>query len=163
MTNKSIKISGLERSLRNPTDTDFLVKGGVMCLEDTPTGYRVVQSISTWLTNDNYNRREVSVGVACDFMMRKVRAVAENFRGNKNNPQALTNITEQIRVALNDLARPEPGGPGVLAGDTENPPFKDLLVTQQSDVMRIEFTASPVLPINYIPIVCHAVPYPTST
>jgi hypothetical protein len=159
LTNKSLKVSGLERKLINPKDTDPLILGGVLCLEDTPNGYKVIQSISTWLINDNYNRREVSVGMACDFMMRKVRATVESLRGTKNNPGTLALAVEMVKSALAALAVPEPGGPGVLAGDASHPAYRNLSITQDGDIMRIEFEASPVLPINYIPIVCYASPY----
>jgi len=134
-----------------------------LCIEDTPEGFKVLQSISTWMINDNYNRREVSVGVACDFMMRKVRGSVEQLRGSKNNPQSLALALEMVKAALLELSRPEPSGPGVLAGDTVNPPFKNLSASQEGDVMRIEFQASPVLPINYIPITVYAVPYAGSS
>lgn len=159
MTNKSLNISGTERKLRNPTDTDDLINGGVLCVEDTASGYRVVQSISTWLTNDNYNRREVSVGFACDFVMRKVRAALDQFRGAKNNPQALALAASIVDTTLAELARPEPMGPGVLAGDSANPAYKNISVTQEGDILRVEFQASPVIPINYVPITVFAVPY----
>lgn len=48
LTNKSFKARGLERKLRNPTDTDQLIKGGVLCVEDANGVYKVVQSITTW-------------------------------------------------------------------------------------------------------------------
>lgn len=159
MTNKSLSISGMERKLRNPTDTDDLITGGVLCIEDSTSGYRVVQSISTWLTNDNYNRREVSVGFACDFVMRKVRAALDPFRGAKNNPQALALAGSIVDTTLAELSRAEPMGPGVLAGDTNNPPYKNITVSQEGDVLRVEFQASPVIPINYVPITVFAVPY----
>lgn len=159
MTNKSINISGTERKLRNPTDTDDLINGGVLCIEDASSGYRVVQSISTWLTNDNYNRREVSVGFACDFVMRKVRGALDQFRGAKNNPQALALAASIVDTTLAELARPEPMGPGVLAGDSANPAYKNISVSQEGDILRVEFQASPVIPINYVPITVFAVPY----
>ncbi len=159
MTNKSLSIAGLERKLRNPTDTDDLITAGVLCIEDTPNGYRVVQSISTWLNNDNYNRREISVGFACDFVMRGVRAALDRFRGAKNNPSSLETAASVIDTVLRSMAVPEPVGPGVLAGDSANPPYKNIRVTQEGDIMRAEFQASPVIPINYIPIVCYASPY----
>lgn len=163
MTNKSLSIAGMERQLRNPTDTDDLITGGVLCLEDTSSGYRVVQSISTWLTNDNYNRREISVGFACDFVMRKVRSAMDQFRGAKNSPSSLLLASSVIDTALRELSMPEPMGPGVLVGDAINPPFKNITVTQEGDIMRAEFQASPVIPINYIPIVCYASPYKGSS
>jgi hypothetical protein len=159
LTNKSLKIRGLERKLRNPTDTDALITGGVLCIEDTPTGYKVVQSISTWLVNDNYNRREISVGVALDFTMRNVRNAVDDLRGAKNNPVTLSLAVERAESALRELARPEPAGPGVLAGDAASPAYKNITASADGDVLRIEFQCSPVIPANYIPITCYAVPF----
>lgn len=159
LTNKSLKVRGLERKLRNPTDTDALISGGVLCIEDTKTGYKVVQSISTWLTNGNYNRREISVGVALDFVMRNVRNSVDELRGFKNNPIQLSMAVERTESVLRELARPEPSGPGVLAGDEANPPYRNISASAVGDQLQIEFQCSPVLPINYIPVTCFAVPW----
>lgn len=159
MTNKALKVRGLERKLRNPTDTDKLITGGVLCIEDTDSGYKVVQSISTWLINTNYNRKEISVGVALDFVMRNLRNAVDSMRGKKGNPISLALIIEKADSALRELSRPEPGGPGVLVGDAAHPPYRNLVAFLEGDVARIEFEGSPVLPINYIPIVCYASPY----
>lgn len=159
LTNKSIKARGLERKLRNPTDTDKLIQGGVLCVEDTPTGYKVVKSITTWLNNTNYNRVEVSVGVACDFVARNVRNAVDALRGAKGSPATLSDAVSRADSALRALAMPEPMGPGVIVGDKANPAYKGLTASLEGDVMRIEFQCSPVIPVNYIPVVIHAVPY----
>jgi hypothetical protein len=159
LTNKSIKVRGLERKLRNPTDTDQLLKGGVLCVEDTLEGFKVVQSITTWLINDNYNRVEVSVGVATDFAIRNVRKAVDKFRGKKMTPVLLTQAIEAADTVLKKLSEPEPMGPAVLVGDATNPPYKNIKASIEADVLRIEFEASPVISCNYIPIVMHAVPY----
>lgn len=159
LTNKAIKVRGLERILRNPTDTDQLLLGGVLCVEETLQGYKVVQSITTWLINTNYNRREVSVGVAVDFTMRNIRNAVDVLRGEKMTPALLTQAISRAETALTELSRPEPMGPAVLVGDKVNPPFKNITASIDGDVLRIEFQASPVISCNYIPIVMHAVPY----
>lgn len=159
LTNKSIKVRGLERKLRNPTDTDVLIEGGVLCVEDTPNGYKVVKSITTWLVNDNYNRVEVSTGVAVDFVARNVRDALEDLKGARANPRVLGEAVSRTESALRELARPEPVGPGVIVGDAENPPYKNITASIEGDVMRVEFQCSPVIPVNYIPVVIHAVPW----
>lgn len=159
LTNKSIKVRGLERKLRNPTDTDKLILGGVLCVEDTPKGYKVVKSITTWLTNANYNRVEISVGVALDFVSRNVRNILDDLRGAKGSPATLAEAVNRVDSTLRELARPEPMGPGVIVGDKANPPFRDITASLEGDVMRVEFQCSPVIPVNYIPVVIHAVPY----
>ena len=159
LTNKSIKIRGIERNLRNPTDTDILINGGVLCVENTKKGYKVVKSITTWLVNNNYNRVEVSVGVACDFTSRAVRDAVDDLRGAKGLPSLLADAISRVETALRQLAVPEPMGPGVLVGDKLNPPYKNITAALSGDVLRIEYQASPVIPANYILLVMHAVPY----
>lgn len=159
LTNKAIKVRGLERKLRNPTDTDLLINGGVLCVEETNTGFKVVQSISTWLVNDNFNRVEVSCGVAVDFVARNVRNAIDVLRGEKAGPIALSRAVSITDTALRELARPEPQGPGVIVGDATNPAYKNISASIEGDVLRVEFQASPVIPINFIPVTIFAVPF----
>ena len=159
LTNKSLKVRGLERKLRNPTDTDKLIRGGVLCVEEKPNGYRVVKSISTWLTNKNYNRVEVSTGVACDFVARNVRNALDPLRGSKAGPQLLGMAIARAESALRELARSEPQGPGVIVGDAKSPAYRNISASIEGDVLRVQFECSPVIPANYIPVTIFAVPY----
>lgn len=159
LTNKTIVARGLERKLRNPTDTDDLILGGVLCLEDTPQGFKVVKSISTWLQNRNYNRVEVSCGVAADYVARNVREAVDVLRGAKGDPRALTRAVGLTESTLRELAKPEPAGPGVIVGDENSPAYRNIRARLEGDVMAIEFECSPVIPINYIPVTISIVPY----
>lgn len=159
LTNKSIKVRGLERKLRNPTDTDVLLEGGVLCVEDTPNGYKVVKSITTWLTNDNYNRVEISTGVALDFVARNVRNALDVLRGEKASPIALSRAVSITESTLRELARAEPQGPGVIVGDAENPAYKNIRATIEGDVLRVEYQCSPVIPVNFVLVSIFAVPF----
>ena len=159
LTNKTVKVRGLERDLRNPVDTDQLINGGVLCVENTNGGFKVVKSISTWLTNDNYNRVEVSTGVATDFVARNVRQALDVLRGERGNPITLARAVSIAESTLRELARPEPQGPGVIVGDAANPAYKNIEASIEGDVLRVEFQCSPVIPVNYIPVTIFAVPY----
>lgn len=159
LTNKALKVRGLERDLRNPTDTDVLINGGVLCVENTDQGYKVVKSISTWLINDNYNRVEQSVGWALDFVARNVREALDILRGEKANPLALSRAVSITESTLRELARPEPVGPGVIVGNEESPPYRNIKASLEGDVLRVEFECSPVLPINYVLATIYAVPF----
>ena len=162
MTRKSLKVRGMERRLRNPTDTDVLLDAGVIPVEETATGYRVVQSISTWLTNANYNRREVSCGVATDYTVRAVRNALEGLIGAKGNPVTIGRAESMTETVLKTLSLPEPGGIGVLAGDDANPPFKNIVANLVGDQLSVEFQCSPVIPVNYVTVTVHVVPYGTA-
>lgn len=156
MTNKALKIRGLEFKLRNPTDTDQLIDDGVLCVEETDQGYKVVKSVTTWRINDNYNRVEISTGIAADFVARNLRDAVDGLRGEKGGPASLTEAFARADSTLRQLARPEPIGPGVLVGDAENPPYKNLKVSLEGDAIRVEVQANLVIPINYGLIVIYA-------
>ena len=150
LTNKAIKVRGLERNLRNPTDTDELIRGGVLCVENTPRGFKVVQSITTWLVNENYNRVEVSTGVAVDFVSRNVRDALDDLRGQKGSPILLSRAVSMTESRLRLLAMPEPQGPGVIVGDEENPPYRNIRASLDADVLRVEFECQPAIGVNYV-------------
>lgn len=159
LTNKTIAVRGLERDLRNPTDTDPLILGGVLCVENTQEGYKVVQSISTWLINNNYNRVEQSTGVALDFVVRNVRQAVDVLRGQKGNPLVLSRAISITESALRELAREEPQGPGVIVGNAESPAYRNIQASLEGDVLRIQFECSPVIPVNYVLTTVFAVPF----
>lgn len=159
LTNKTVRVRGLERDLRNPTDTDRLINGGVLCLENTDQGYKIVKSISTWLANDNYNRVEQSTGVALDFVARNVRQALDVLRGQKGNPLVLSRAVSITESTLRELSRPEPQGPGVLAGNDESPAYRNIRASLEGDVVRVQFECSPVIPVNYVLATIFAVPF----
>jgi hypothetical protein len=150
LTNKTLKVRGLERNLRNPTDTDLLINGGVLCVENTSKGYKVVKSITTWLTNDNYNRVEVSTGVAVDYVARNVREALDDLRGQKGTNILLSRAVSITESRLRELARAEPQGPGVITGDDTNPAYRNISASLDGDVLRVEFECQPVIGVNYV-------------
>ena len=159
LTNKNFKCRGLERELRNPIDTDVLINGGVLCLENTEQGYKVVKSISTWLINDNFNRVEQSCGVAVDFVARNIRVALDVLRGSKGNPLVLRRAVSIAESTLRELAREEPQGPGIIVGNAESPAFRNITASLEGDVLRVEFECSPVIPVNYVLATIFAVPF----
>jgi hypothetical protein len=159
LTNKPTNVRGLERDLRNPTDTDTLIRGGVLCVENTEQGYKVVKSVSTWLVNKNYNRVEQSCGVALDFTDRNVVEALDVLRGGKANPLLLSRAISITDSTLRELARPEPQGPGVLAGDDNSPAYRNITASIDGDVVRVSYECSPVVPANYILVTVFARPF----
>lgn len=158
LTNKSIKAKGLEVNLRNPTDTDVLV-AGVIAVENVKGVFKIVQSCTTWQSNENYNRVEASVGAAMDYVSGTVRNAVDALRGQNGSPTYLTQVVEAVDSALRILAKPAPTGLGILVGDTTNPAYKGITATVTGNVTSVEFQCSPGIPQNYITAVIHAVPY----
>lgn len=150
LTNKTMKFQGVERKLRIPTDTDFLLKGGVVPLADTPEGYKVIQSITTWRANRNFNRCEQGTGAGLDFTRRNVQEAVDGVVGQKGSPRWMIEAYNRAEAALKALAVPEPLGPGVLVGDAENPPYRALKVSLVADAIQISYEANVALTINYV-------------
>ena len=159
VTNKALAFSGLERVLLNPTNTDPLIQGGVLCIESTPNGYKVVQSVSTWLVNNNYDKVEQSVGWALDFTVQNVRKALDILRGSKNTPITMSRAVSITESQLRLLATPEPRGPGVLTGDAENPAYQGITASTVADALAVSFQCSPVLGVNFIPVTVFSVPF----
>jgi len=152
LSNKVISVSGLEEVDLNPTDTDQMIPAGILCIEETNDGFKVVQSISTWLKDSKFNRVEQSCGWATDYTARSVREALDVLRGQKNNQVNLGRAKTIVEGVLKKLATAEPNGPGVLAGNAANPAYKNIVVSADGDMLMVSFTCSPVIPINYIPV-----------
>lgn len=162
MTNKALKVSGVGRVLRVPADTDYLIRSGVLCVAKSRSdeSWRVVQSISTWINDTKYNKVELSCGAALDYVVRTVRERLEDgIIGQKASPLTLARIESLADTVLSELSVPEPMGEGVLAGDTSNPPYRNIEATIDGDVATLAFECSPVVPLNYVLVTIHAVPY----
>jgi len=151
LTHKTIKVLALEYNLRW-ADLDRLLEAGVLPLEYDPGhGYRVCQSITTWLRNDKYNRRELSVGRVADYVARQVRERLEiDFVGKKGTNTTLISIKNATESVLMQCYRAE-----LLAGNASNPPYKNIQCRLEGDTCYVDFECSPVIPINYIPITIH--------
>lgn len=159
MTNKSVRFQGLEYSPSNPVDTDDLIQAGVCTFQDTPKGIKVVRSISTWLDNDNFNRVEISCGIATDYTVRAVREALEVLIGSKASPIALARAVQITKSTLMYLAKPEPAGPAVIVGDEKSPAFTNIVADIDGDILSVAFQCSPVVPINFITLAVSIVPY----
>jgi len=159
LTNKAIKVRSLERNLRNPTDTDVLIQGGVLAVENADGVFKVVKSITTWLNDRNYAKVEQSTGWALDFVSRRVRQALDVLRGAKGGPISLQRAISIAESTLRELARAEPQGPGVLVGDAQSPAYRNISASLEGDVLRVQFECSPAIPVNYVLVSIFAVPY----
>lgn len=159
MTNKTLKIAGLDPLVANPYDSDSLINGGICAARKTRRGYIVSKAVSTWLSNANYNRIEISTGVALDYVARTVREALEIFIGRKASPITLHEAITTTDSALRELARPEPVGVGVIVGDEKSPAYRGITAEIQGDILRVWFECSPVIPINYVLIGIYAKAY----
>lgn len=159
MTNKVLAVNGLELALKEPVDTDALIQSGVCAVMQEPDGFRVVRAITTWLTNNNFNRVEVSCGAAVDFTVANVRAALAPLKGGRQDPIQLGRAVQVTESALAALSVPEPQGPGTLVGNGASPPYKNITASITGDVLAVQFQCSPVIPTNFVPVTAAIQPF----
>jgi hypothetical protein len=159
LTNKSITVRGLERKLRIPVDSDVLIDGGLLCFDSNEFGYSILKDNSTWLVSDNYYRVLMATGVAGDHVARELRNALRTIVGESASPLALTDAKMRCVTTLNNLARPIPFGPGLLIGDQDNPPWKNLTISVEGNVMTIDVQVNLTVEIDYVGINIYAQAY----
>ena len=169
MTNVAIAVQGLELQVNSPTDTDPLIASGVCVVRRDSDGFVVVRAISTWLQNNAFDRVEVSTGYAVDYVCRFVRAAQKAYLGTQGktgsgvSPALLARLQSVTETALNACAKPAPTGPGALVGDANSPPWANLSLTANGDVISTTFQCSPAVPLNFITDAVSVVPYVGTT
>lgn len=159
MTNKALAIDGIDPVVATVYDTDALIEAGVLCVKKDRRGFVVAKAVPTWLSNDNYNRVEISTGIALDYVARTVREALDTFIGRKASPITLHEALSTTESTLRELARPEPVGIGVIVGDAANPAYRNITAEIQGDILRVWFECNPAIPINYVLIGVYARAY----
>lgn len=159
MTNKALSVAGLDPVVSNLYDSDTMITSGVLAARKTRRGYVVSKAVSTWLSNGNYNRVEISTGIALDYVSRTVREALEIFVGRKASPITLHEAISTTESTLRELALPEPVGIGVIVGDDASPAYRNISAEIKGDVLRVWFECSPAIPINYVLIGIYAKAY----
>lgn len=150
MSRKALSVAAAEVLLKEPTDTDDLLESGVLPLVQNEAGVIVSQAVTTWQMDDRYNRREVSVGAAVDYVSRTVRQALQPLLGERASPEVLPRARSRLTSVLDDLSVPPPNGPGTLVGDGDNPSYRHISLEIDGDILHVGFECSPVIPINYV-------------
>lgn len=162
ITHKFFRARGLETLSGTKTDftdaeKDTLLTGGLLIPEFVRgRGFRVVQGKTTWLVDSKFSRVEISTRMAADEVARQVRERLEQLIGSKASPTTLAQVVSATESALIQLARP---GVEIIVGDDANPAFKNITATLTGDTIQVSFEASPVIPVNFILVTVHAVPF----
>ena len=152
ITNKVVSnIRELSTIYKNREILD-LIDNGILIIEKVRgVGYKVVQGITSWVGDDNYNRKEISVRLVTNYVAKNCRENLKTFIGRKNSLYILETIKGSLIQVLKGLEEE-----GVIVGTAAYPAFRNMSLRAEGDTVRVWFECSPVLPINYIAINIHA-------
>ncbi len=158
LTHKFITATGTEFSEDLPrAEKESLLEGGLLFPEEAPgdAGIRIVQGVTTWLQNNNFNRVEDSVQEVLDEVAETVeQRLDSEFIGSKADVFLLAAVVSRTESVLQTLANQ-----GIIVGDAETPAFRNVTATLNGDVIEVSFEVSPAIPANFILVSVHAVPF----
>jgi hypothetical protein len=159
VTNKSIKVQGIETQLGN-TDVDTLLNTGVMPLEfdRDDNAYKIIHGITTWQKDANVIFRKLAGMRIHDTLRREVRNTAKPFVGRVSDLNGVRLIRDAIASKLRSLTRDAQNPNGILTttmddSGVEQPSFKNLVVLFDGlDWVQISVDTFPVGEFAYITI-----------
>jgi hypothetical protein len=152
LTGKTLQLQGLEW-VPTAGDLERMLETGIMPIEQVINRgfFRVTRGITTWLKNSAFHRVEVSTRAALDEVIRRVILDQEPLLGRKASPLILGQSGSKAESTLRVLQRE-----GIIVGDSSNPAYKNISATLEGDRISLSFSASPVLPLNFISVTIHA-------
>ena len=165
LTFKEIKVNALEKLLQ-PTEIDRCLDRGIMALESLPSDgiFRVVQGITTYLSDSNLVYRKVAGMRAADYLIGQVRRAVDRYVGRTADAATVRTIVNATVSMLRRLTRSSTNQTGVLtegtddSGNTE-PAFKNVKGEfDGADLVAITFEAHLVGEVAYITVVAGLTP-----
>lgn len=150
LTHKLIQCTDVRQdSSWNPLDDQSeMIDAGLMVAEKIEgIGIRWVRSVSTHIADDNLAFSEMSANESLNTFIFELRSRIEaSFVGNKGLGASAGAIKSKARSIAEDLVEDE-----IIFGFKE----KSLTVEQVGDVFPVSIEASPIGPINFVPITVH--------
>ena len=151
LTSKHVRCLGLEAKLR-PDERRDLIDGGLAALvpdDETGVGYYVDRSVTTWGLDANLYNIEFSVGNGADSTAAKVRkryAILRGRPGTGTEDSTIINLT-------NAVLHEEQEADLIKSYDP-----KKTVLRVVGDARFVDYSAKPILPINFILSTYHLLP-----
>lgn len=153
LTYKYVGALGLDKVYSDPDEVEKLISGGVCVVEATKSGYRIVQSVTTYTSDLNILYRELSVSTLADLMSKEMRDEMEGkVVGRARTSTDSTSIYNRAITKLNQFVKR-----GWLVGDETQgvTPYRNVSLYRVGLGWGIEYEGSPAEPNNYVLISSH--------
>lgn len=151
-----INCLGLEK-IYDSLDIGTLIQGGVTVVELVPNkGYRIVQALTTYLASENIAKQELVCSTLADFMSKNLRENLEDkFVGKKPSKDNDTSIYNRTISILNQFETEGWIVAGEDAAGNTIPAYRNVRITKDGTVRRVEWEGSIMVPDNFILITSH--------
>lgn len=145
LTNKRPDVIETSQNWTVRTDDDVVIKAGIYAYTKDNLSYKVLRSITCWLTDDNVAEGEMSAVESGNTSVRRVRAQLQSKVGDP-----ALNVTPGQFTGIVSAELDKQVTDGVIAG------WKNLVLTPVADKYRVDYDYKPVVPINFIDVWAHA-------
>jgi hypothetical protein len=153
LTFKYIGALGIDKVYTDPDEIEKLVAGGVLVVEQTNSGYRIVQGVTTYTADQNILYRELSVSTLADLMAREMRDEMEGkVVGRARTSTDATSVYNRAISKLNQFVKR-----GWLIGDEIQgiAPYRNVSLYRVGLGWGVEYEGSPAEPNNFVLISSH--------
>lgn len=122
-------------------DAAYAIRKGIVSLSYGSQGWRVERSVTTYVSDNNPIYSEVSANESVNTSVRDLRSAVDHLIGSANTGLTANRIKSLIEARLNNQVKD-----GVIKA------FKDLVLVDLGDTLRVDYTVAAVEPLNFITI-----------
>lgn len=146
LTNKSVRAGGVEVELTRAQIEELLDAGVCPVQLVSGRGIRLVRAVTTDVGNSNNFYHDQSNVDLSDSMVTEIEGVLEDqYVGQYGSVHTLEAIRQAVDTYLRQYA-----SQGILFGDEDNPPYRNIVVTLDGDTVSVAWEARLAPGINYI-------------
>ena len=122
-------------------DAAEAIRKGIVSLSYGSQGWRIERSVTTYVADDNPIYSEVSANESVNTSVRDLRLAVDHLIGQANTGLTANRVKSLIEARLNNQVRD-----GIIKA------FKDLVLVDLGDTLRVDYTVAAVEPLNFITI-----------
>lgn len=139
LTNKKPRILGTQQNWTPGLDDDTVIKNGIYAYTKGNTGYKVLRSITSWVSDDFVPYEEVSANESFNFSIRDCR---NQLTAKIGDPADIT--PSQFVGVIKTILDAQVAAKQIRAYDPTS-----VRVVQVGDVYNIYYRVAPMLPFNF--------------
>lgn len=143
ITHKTVGVVGLTQEFTLSDITELMESGVTVVAPSEGDVFRVVKGVTTYRTDNNLAKQEISAVLIIDAISKDIRRILEErFLGRALSTTVANEIAYEVGSVLLRYA-----DNGSLIG---NPPYRNIQVTITNDAVYVSYEAHPATIANYI-------------
>ena len=139
LTNKRPNVYDVDQNWSAGVDDNAAIKKGICAFTKDALGWKILRSVTTYLTDDNPFFSEVSTNESGNTSIRNLRADLLYTIGNKSTTLSPSRLKATVEAKLDKQVTD-----GVIKA------YRNVSITDLGDAYRINYEGAPVEPLNFM-------------